>query len=66
MGRSPNSNSTFRRTGPPSRRSSTSLYQQPAARITLNGRGWELKEIRLEDLLHVVDETEEFIKTSKA
>lgn len=40
-------------------------YQQPPARICLAGRRRELEEVELDDLLSVVDETEELSRTTR-
>jgi len=37
-------------------------YEKPPARICLAGRRWELEEVELEDLLSVVDRTEELAR----
>jgi hypothetical protein len=37
-------------------------YEHPPARICLAGRQWELETVELEDLLSIVDETEELAR----
>jgi hypothetical protein len=38
-------------------------YEDPAARVCLGGRQWELEEVDLEDLLSLVDQTEALART---
>jgi hypothetical protein len=40
-------------------------YEEPPARVCLAGRRWELEEVELEDLLSIVDETEELSRKGK-
>ena len=40
-------------------------YEHPPARICLAGRRWELEEVELEDLLSLVDEAEELVRTER-
>lgn len=40
-------------------------YEQPPARICLAGRRRELEEVELDDLLSIVDETEELARTMR-
>ena len=40
-------------------------YEQPPARVRLVGRRWELEEVELEDLLSLVDRTEELVRTGR-
>lgn len=40
-------------------------YAEPAARVSLDGKYTELKEVELEDLLSIADETEELFRTMK-
>ena len=40
-------------------------YEQPPARVCLGGRRWELEEVGLDDLLSLVDETEELSRTRR-
>ena len=39
-------------------------YEKPPARICLGGRRWELEEVELEDLLSIVDQTEQLARTT--
>jgi hypothetical protein len=40
-------------------------YEEPPARVYLAGRRWELEEVELSDLLSIVDQTEELIRTAR-
>ncbi|MDP9479605.1 MAG: hypothetical protein M3R38_28740 [Actinomycetota bacterium] len=40
-------------------------YEHPPARICLAGRRWELEEVELEDLLSIVDETEDLAQSGR-
>ena len=40
-------------------------YEKPPVRICLAGRRWELEAVELDDLLSVVDETEELARTTR-
>jgi hypothetical protein len=40
-------------------------YEEPLARICLAGRGWKLEPVELDDLISVVDQTEEFAYTTR-
>lgn len=40
-------------------------YDDPAAKICLGGRHSELREVRLEDLLRVIEETENLSRTTR-
>ena len=40
-------------------------YEDPPARVCLGGRRWELEEVGLDDLLSLVDETEELSRTTR-
>lgn len=40
-------------------------YEHPPARVSLGGRHWELEEVELENLLSVVDQTEELGQTGR-
>ncbi len=39
--------------------------EEPQARICLAGRRWELEAVELDDLLSIVDKTEELARTTK-
>ena len=41
------------------------LYEEPLARICLAGRRRELEAVELDDLISVVDQTEELARTSR-
>ena len=40
-------------------------YEEPPARASLAGRRWELSEVDLDDLLSIVDRTEELLRTTR-
>jgi len=40
-------------------------YEEPLARLCLAGRRWEWEEVELDDLISVVDQTEELARTTK-
>ena len=40
-------------------------YEEPPARVCLDGRRWDLEEVELEDLLSIVDQTEELVRTGR-
>jgi hypothetical protein len=40
-------------------------YEEPPARVCLGGRRWELEEVELENLLSIVDRTEELVRTGR-
>ncbi len=40
-------------------------YEETPARICLAGRRWELEKVDLDDLLSIVDETEELARTTR-
>jgi len=40
-------------------------YEEPPARICLGGRSWELEEVELDNLLSLVDETEELSRRGR-
>jgi hypothetical protein len=40
-------------------------YEEPPARASLAGRSWELSEVDLDDLLSIVDRTEELLRTTR-
>ena len=40
-------------------------YEEPPARVRLAGKRWELEEVGLEDLLSIVDEAEELVRTGR-
>lgn len=40
-------------------------YDEPAAKVCLGGRYSELEEVRLEDLLRVIEETEKLSQTTR-
>ena len=40
-------------------------YEKPPARICLAGRRWELETVDLDDLVSLVDETEELARTTR-
>jgi hypothetical protein len=40
-------------------------YEEPLARICLAGRRWELEAVELDDLISVVDQTEELARTTR-
>jgi hypothetical protein len=40
-------------------------YEELPARVCLAGRRWELEEVELEDLLSIVDRTEELVRTGR-
>ncbi len=40
-------------------------YEEPPARVCLGGRRWELEEVGLDELLSLVDETEELSRTTR-
>ena len=40
-------------------------YEDPPARICSAGRRWEMKEVRLDDLLSLVDKTGELARTTR-
>ncbi len=40
-------------------------YEDPPARICLAGRRWEMEEVELDDLLSLVDRTEELARTTR-
>lgn len=39
-------------------------YEKPPARVCLAGRRWEMENVELEDLLSIVDETEQHVRTT--
>jgi hypothetical protein len=40
-------------------------YEEPLARLCLAGRRWELEAVELDDVISVVDQTEELARTTK-
>ncbi len=40
-------------------------YEDPPARICLTGRRWELEAVEFDDLLSLVDQTEELARTTR-
>jgi hypothetical protein len=59
---------TFGASGSPTGRSAWvefRPYEEPPARVCLGGRRWDLDEVELEDLLSVVDQTEELVRTGR-
>lgn len=40
-------------------------YEEPPVRICLAGRRWEMEEVELDDLLSIVDQTEELSRTTR-
>ena len=40
-------------------------YEEPPARVCLAGRRWDLEAVELSDLLSIVDQTEELIRTAR-
>ncbi len=40
-------------------------YEGPPARAILAGRRWELSEVDIDDLLSIVDLTEELLRTTR-
>lgn len=41
-------------------------YEEPPAQVCLGGQRWELEEVELDDLLSIVDETEDLTRTTRA